>query len=57
MTNFNRSSLYRRHRFPLDEIAYAVWLYFRFPLSLHMVEDLLATKVGMYASDRPKVFL
>ncbi len=37
-------SLYNRHRFPADVIAYAVWLYFRFPLSLRMVEDLLAER-------------
>ncbi|WP_349294792.1 IS6 family transposase (plasmid) [Thioclava sp. 'Guangxiensis'] len=36
--------LYRRHRFPSDVIAHAVWLYFRFPLSLRMVEDLLAER-------------
>ena len=36
--------LYRRHRFPPGVIAYAVWLYFRFPLSLRMVEDLLAER-------------
>lgn len=36
--------LYRRHRFPADVIAHAVWLYFRFPLSLRMVEDLLAAR-------------
>jgi putative transposase len=33
--------LYRCHRFPAEIIAHAVWLYFRFPLSLRMVEDLL----------------
>ncbi|MCK4207074.1 IS6 family transposase [Brucella pituitosa] len=37
-----RSSLYRRHRFPPEIIAEAVWLYFRFPLSFRMVEDMLA---------------
>ncbi|PQV56086.1 putative transposase [Defluviimonas denitrificans] len=37
-------NLYRRHRFPPDLIAHAVWLYFRFPLSLRMVEDLLAQR-------------
>ncbi|MEY8827135.1 IS6 family transposase, partial [Sedimentitalea sp. XS_ASV28] len=37
-----KPDLYRRHRFPPNVIAYAVWLYFRFPLSLRMVEDLLA---------------
>ena len=25
---------YKRHRFPSQIIAHAVWLYFRFPLSL-----------------------
>ncbi|EJT01363.1 transposase (plasmid) [Rhizobium sp. CCGE 510] len=29
-------------RFPAEVIAHAVWLYFRFPLSLRMVEDMLA---------------
>jgi putative transposase len=38
------SSLYRGHRFPAEVIAHAVWLYFRFPLSLRMVEDLLAAR-------------
>ena len=43
MTQSDRS-LYRRHRFPPDVIAHALWLYFRFPLSLRMVEDLLAVR-------------
>jgi transposase-like protein len=30
---------YARHRFPAEVISYAVWLYFRFPLSLRMVEE------------------
>ena len=30
------------YRFPPEVISYAVWLYFRFPLSLRMVEELLA---------------
>jgi putative transposase len=29
---------YRRHRFPAEIIAHAVWLYYRFPLSLRDVE-------------------
>ncbi|KAB2704416.1 IS6 family transposase [Brucella intermedia] len=37
-----RLSLYHRHRFPPEIIAEAVWLYFRFPLSFRMVEDMLA---------------
>ena len=32
---------YKRHRFPPPIIAHAVWLYFRFPLSLRMVEEML----------------
>jgi putative transposase len=38
------NSLYRGHRFPAEVIAHAVWLYFRFPLSLRMVEDLLSAR-------------
>jgi putative transposase len=33
---------YKRHRFPAEIIAHTVWLYFRFPLSLRHIEDLLA---------------
>jgi putative transposase len=40
---------YRRHRFPIDVIQQAVWLYFQFPLSLRNVEDLLAQR-GIDAS-------
>jgi len=36
------SSSYRRHRFPAGVIQQAVWLYFRFPLSLRDVEDMLS---------------
>jgi putative transposase len=35
-------SLYRGHRFSAEIISRAVWVYFRFPLSLRMIEDLLA---------------
>ena len=38
------NSCYRGHRFPAEVIAHAVWLYFRFPLSLRTVEDLLAAR-------------
>ncbi|MVA49138.1 IS6 family transposase, partial [Agrobacterium vitis] len=44
MTRSSRDPLYRRHRFAAEVIAHAVWLYFRFPLSLRMVEDLLALR-------------
>jgi transposase-like protein len=32
---------YKRHRFPPEIIAQAVWLYFRFPLSQRLVEEML----------------
>jgi transposase-like protein len=35
---------YARHRFPAEVISHAVWLYFRFPLSLRMVEEMLADR-------------
>ena len=39
-----RDPLYQRHRFPPEVISHAVWLYFRFPLSLRMVEEMLAAR-------------
>ena len=39
-----RHSRYARHRFPAEVISLAVWLYFRFPLSLRMVEEMLAAR-------------
>src|SRR3954468_22203418 len=33
---------YAGHRFPSELISYTVWLYYRFPLSLRMVEEMLA---------------
>ena len=32
------------YRFPAEIISHAVWLYFRFPLSLRMVDELLAAR-------------
>jgi len=37
-----RHPRYARHRFLAEVISYAVWLYFRFPLSLRMVMEMLA---------------
>lgn len=45
----DRDPLYHRHRFAAEIIAHAVWLYFRFPLSLRMVEDMLAAR-GIFVS-------
>jgi putative transposase len=39
-----RRPRYARHRFPAEVISHAVWLYFRFPLSLRMVEEMLAAQ-------------
>jgi putative transposase len=40
----NDAVSYSGCRFPPDVISYAVWLYYRFPLSLRMVEELLAAR-------------
>lgn len=45
MTKRKNLSGFKAHRFPSDIIEYAVWLYFRFSLSLRDVEDLLAERV------------
>ena len=36
--------LFKGYRFPPDIISYAVWLYYRFPLSLRMVEEILVAR-------------
>jgi putative transposase len=38
------ASPYAGYRFPAEVISQAVWLYFRFPLSLRMVEEMLAAR-------------
>jgi putative transposase len=40
---------FKRHRFPPEEIRLAVWLYFRFTLSLRDVEEMLSER-GIDAS-------
>jgi transposase-like protein len=37
-------SLYAGFRFPAEVISQTVWPYFRFPLSLHRVEEMLAAR-------------
>ena len=32
------------YRFPPEVIRHTIWLYFRFPLSLRMVEEMLAAR-------------
>jgi putative transposase len=43
MTTPTRSR-YAGHRFPAEIISHAIWLYFRFPLGLRMVEEMLAAR-------------
>src|SRR4051812_31688000 len=38
------SPSYAGHWFPAEIISHVVWLYFRFPLSLRMVEEMLAAR-------------
>ncbi len=38
------TALYKRHRYPTEIIAHAVWLYYRFTLSYRAVEELLAAR-------------
>jgi len=44
MTTPPRIPSYAGYRFPAEVISYAVYLYFRFPLSLRMVEEMLAVR-------------
>jgi hypothetical protein len=39
---------YAGHRFPPEIISHAVWLYFRFPLSLRMIEEMLAARTRAF---------
>ena len=41
---FAAKSPYAGYRFPGEVISHAVWLSFRFPLSLRMVEEMLAAR-------------
>jgi len=43
---------YAGHRFPAEIISHAVWLYFRFPLSLRMVEEMLAARGIVVSHER-----
>jgi putative transposase len=44
MTKPKHSGAFKGHCFPPEIIAYAVWAYYRFPMSLRDVEDLLAER-------------
>jgi putative transposase len=45
------SPSYAGHRFPAGIISHAVWLYYRFPLSLRMVDELLAVRSIMVSHE------
>jgi hypothetical protein len=46
---------YAGHRFPAEIISHAVWLYFRFPLSLRHVDELLGLlHFPCWRVDRPR---
>ena len=38
---------FKWHRFPADVIRHAVWLYFRFTVSIRDVEELMATTTSV----------
>src|SRR5215208_1149488 len=44
MSSPSAKSPYAGYRFPPEVISHAVWLYFRFPLGLRMVEEMLAAR-------------
>ena len=44
-------SPYAGHRFPAEIIRHAIWLYFRFPLGLRMVEEMLALRGSCDTAD------
>ena len=44
------NSRYKNHRFPVEIISHAVWLYFRFCLSFRDVEELLFER-GVFGTD------
>lgn len=47
----HRDPIYAGHRFPPEIISHAVWLYFRFPLSFRMVEEMLTARGITVTSD------
>ncbi len=46
-----RDPRYARHRFPAEVISYAIWLYFRFPLSFRIVEEMPAARGILVSHD------
>lgn len=48
---------YKRHRFPPAVIQHAVWLYFRFTLSLRDVEEMMAHRALTFLMRRSAIGL
>src|SRR5260370_41024997 len=46
-----RDPIYAGHRYPAEIISYAVWLYFRFPLSLRMKWITFLTPIELQKED------
>ncbi|SUB55911.1 Uncharacterised protein [Brucella anthropi] len=46
------SARYKHHRFPSEIIAHAVWLYYRFLLSLRMIEEMLLDEAFQFPTKR-----
>lgn len=44
MSTATAKGMYSGYRFPPEVIGHAIWLYFRFPLGLRMVEEMLAAR-------------
>ena len=44
MNTLSAPTKYKHHRFPVEIISHAVWLYFRFCLSFRDVEELLGER-------------
>jgi putative transposase len=68
MTKAKQSGAFKGHRFPPEIIFYAVWAYFRFPMSFRDIEDLLYKRgvivsyetirswVGKFGTNMPKSY-
>ena len=53
MNTLSGITKYEKHRFPVEIISHAVWLYFRFCLSFWDVEEIVGmqmTKTGLLAA-------
>src|SRR5689334_15718374 len=48
---------YAGYRFPCEIISHAVWLYFRFPLGLRMVEEVLAARGSRPRKMSSRIFI